>query len=81
METKEETYKITTEYNLGGEKKYIVGYKQGNELDYYSFKVNDKIEIVNVLANIFKSKVYTAKDRGIERIFVMNYPHAYVYFV
>ena len=81
MENRGESISITTEYNLGGENKYIVGHEQEDSLFYYAFQADDKTQIVDVIANLFKSKVYSAKDRGIERIFIMNHPSAYVYFV
>jgi len=73
--------KIAYTYNLGGRNRYVVGYRKANMTEYYEFIADNKSQIVNMIAGLFNSQAYMARNRGVDRVYIMNDPTAFVYFL
>jgi len=73
-------YKLDNVYDLGGTSKFIIEYRDGNNVLYYGFKADNKLQIVNMIARVHNSQTYIGKEGGRERIYVLNSPNLVIYF-
>lgn len=75
-------YNYTETYDLGGSKEFIIGVRREKEVYYYKFIANGKTDVLNLISSMFNnSQTYTARDNGAERIYILNEPDIYAYFI
>lgn len=68
-------------FNLGGSNSYKIEISNDDECLHYRFTAKSKKDIIKYLGDLYSSRVYMVKERGITRVHLINSPSVKVIFI